>query len=75
MGRQAFEHAAASFSSVASSSFDPVRTRAAAGTKIAVGATAPRQTRALAMAPRFNVMLIPTPTTAMSISVRGMNRR
>ena len=54
----------------------PIRASAAAGTRIAVGATAPRATRAAVHTPSASsVRLTPAPTTAMSISVRGMNRR
>ena len=48
---------------------------AASSTLSTVGATAPRPTRAAVQTPSFMVRLTPQPTTAMSISVRGMKRR
>jgi len=49
---------------------------AASGTRIAVGATAPSTTLASVQTPLVSsVTLTPTPTTAISISVRGIKRR
>ena len=75
IGRQAAEHAAAAFASAASSSFEPISALAASSTSSTVGATAPRPTRAAVTVPSLIVRLTPTPTTAMSISVRGIMRR
>ena len=77
IGWQAARAAASSFSSAASSSLLPIsacggRRRPAA----ARGATAPSDTRAAVQVPlASSVRLTPAPTTAMSISVRGMKRR
>ena len=46
---------------------------AASSTKITVGVTAPRDTRASLILSSFKVRLIPQPTTAISISVRGIS--
>ena len=48
---------------------------AAGSTRSAVGATAPSPTRAAVQMPSSTVRLTPMPTTAMSISVRGIMRR
>ena len=48
---------------------------AASLTNNGVGATAPKETRALAITPRLHVRLTATPTTAISISVLGINLR
>ena len=59
-----------------SSSLRPTNAAEASGTRIAVGATAPSTTRASVQTPAgSSVTLTPAPTTAMSISVRGMKRR
>ena len=76
IGLQAACAAASSFASVASSSVCPISASAAACTSSTVGATAPSDTRAAVQTPlSSSVTLMPQPTTAMSISVRGMNRR
>src|SRR5277367_960408 len=75
IGRQAAEQALAAALSAASSSLLPINALAAASTKSTVGATAPSPTRAAVQTPPFNVRLTPTPTTAMSISVRGIIRK
>ena len=76
IGLQASLAAAATFSSVASSSVEPTSAFSASGTRTTVGATAPS---AIAAAVHFpvgsSVMRAAQPTTAMSISVRGMKRR
>jgi hypothetical protein len=49
---------------------------AASGTSSTRGATAPSDTRAAVIVPAASsVRLTPAPTTAISISVRGMKRR
>src|SRR5439155_10024526 len=76
MGRQAARAAASSRCCAASSSRLPMMACAAAGTSSTRAATAPSDTRAAVMVPPpSRVKLTPTPTTAMSISVRGMKRR
>ena len=75
IGLEAAEHAAASASSAASSSAVPTIASAASGTRITVGATAPSATLAPVTRSPSTTMLTPQPTTAMSISVRGMKRR
>ena len=75
IGRQAAEQAAAAFASAASSSLEPISALAASSTSSTVGATAPRPTRAAVTVPSLIVRLTPTPTTAMSISVRGIMRK
>src|ERR1700688_4984556 len=75
IGRQAAEQAAAAAFSAASSSLLPIRAFAAGSTSSTVGATAPSPTRAAVQTPFFIVRLTPQPTTAMSISVRGIMRR
>src|SRR5882724_12834388 len=75
IGRQAAEHAAAATLSAASSSLLPISAFAAGSTSSTVGATAPRPTRAAVQTPSFKVKLTPQPTTAMSISVRGIMRK
>ena len=54
---------------------EPISALAASSTSSTVGATAPRPTRAAVTVPSLIVRLTPTPTTAMSISVRGIMRR
>src|ERR1700760_3468670 len=75
MGRQAALQAPAAFSSAASSRREPISAFAAGSTSSTVGATAPSPTRAAVQTPPFKVRLTPTPTTAISISVRGIMRR
>src|SRR6516225_5273309 len=75
IGRQAARQAAAAASSAASSRREPTSAFAAGSIRSAVGATAPSPTRAAAQTPSFNVRLTPRPTTAISISVRGIMRR
>ena len=75
IGLQAAEQAAAAASSAASSSLEPISALAALSTSSTVGATAPRPTRASVTVSPFMVSEMPTPTTAMSISVRGIRRR
>src|SRR5262249_1842972 len=75
IGRQAARQASAAFSTAASSSFEPTSALPAGSTSSAVGATAPRPTRAAVQTPSFSVRLTPRPTTAMSISVRGIMRK
>src|SRR5262245_20333998 len=54
----------------------PTIAAAASGTRSTRGATAPTETRAAVIVPAAStVRLTPAPTTAMSISVRGMKRR
>ena len=68
--------AAAAASSAASSSLVPISALAAASTSSTVGATAPSaDAGGGAGAAASSVRLTPQPTTAMSISVRGMKRR
>jgi len=68
-------NAAAAALSAASSSWLPISAFAAASTRSTVGATAPSPTRAAVQTPSFRVRLTPRPTTAMSISVRGIMRK
>src|SRR5216683_6294205 len=76
IGLQACRAAWSSPASAVSSSLRPTNAAAASGTRIAVGATAPSTTRASAqIPPASSVRLTAAPTTAMSISVRGMKRR
>ena len=66
----------ASRSRAASSMGVPTSASDASRTSSTVGATAPSATRAAVQIPRSSrVRLMPTPTTAMSISVRGVKRR
>src|SRR5215472_8394017 len=76
IGRQAAEVAAARRSSAFASTVLPISALAASGTRITRSATAPSATRAAVQTPFVSsVRLTPTPTTAMSISDRGMKRR
>ena len=76
IGLHAARAAASSFASVSSSSVWPISASAASFTSSTVGATAPSATRAAVQTPlSSSVTLMPQPTTAMSISVRGMKRR
>src|SRR5450759_4403146 len=76
IGLQARRAAWSSAASTVSSSVRPIRAAAASGTRIAVGATAPSTTLASVQTPPgSSVTLTPAPTTAISISVRGMKRR
>src|SRR5436309_178483 len=75
IGRQAAEQALAAALSAASSSLLPTSAFAAASTGSTVGATAPSPTRAAVHTPALSVRLTPQPTTAMSISVRGIMRK
>src|SRR5947207_14573521 len=76
IGRQAALAAAASFCKAASSTVLPTRAAAAGATSSGRSATAPSETRAAVHLPLASrVRHTPQPTTAMSISVRGMNRR
>src|SRR5207248_3733135 len=75
IGRQATEQALAAALSAASSSLLPTSAFAAASTRSTVGATAPSPTLAVVHTPPFSVRLTPQPTTAMSISVRGIIRK
>src|SRR5258708_31825454 len=75
IGLQAARQAAAAAFTAASASLLPISACAAASTKSTVGATAPSPTRAAVQTPPFNVRLTPQPTTAMSISVRGIIRK
>src|ERR1700730_13498696 len=75
IGRQAAEQAAPAAVSAASSSLLPFSAFAAASTSSTVGATAPSPTRAAVHTPFLSVRLTPQPTTAMSISVRGIMRK
>src|SRR6266566_3276796 len=76
IGRQAARAAAESRCCAASSSRLPMMACAAAGTSSTRAATAPSDTRAAVTVPApSTVKLTPAPTTAMSISVRGMKRR
>src|SRR5580700_249323 len=60
--------AASSLASVAASSLLPMSALAASGTRITVGDTAPRATRAVVQTPlASSVTFTPQPTTAMSI--------
>src|SRR5262245_52935957 len=75
IGRHAALAACASLSSAASSSRVPTSASAASLTSSTVGATAPSANRAaVQVPPASSVRLTPTPTTAMSISVRGVKR-
>ena len=53
----------------------PTIASAASGTRMTVGATAPSATRASVILRPSSLRLTAQPTTAMSISVRGMKRR
>src|ERR1700730_6525126 len=76
IGRQAARAAAESRSWAASSSRLPLIACAPSATSSPRAATAPRPTRAAVMVPApSTVKLTPAPTTAISISVRGMKRR
>src|SRR5688572_24883785 len=76
IGRHAALAAAAIFLSASSSTFVPISAAAASLTSNARSATAPRLTRASLQTPLpSSTRLMPAPTTAMSISVRGMKRR
>src|SRR5581483_3065853 len=76
IGRQAALAAAASFCMAPSSTLVPTNAAAAAGTSRGRSATAPSAMRAAVHLPlASSVRQTPQPTTAMSISVRGMNRR
>src|SRR5262249_22703752 len=76
MGRHAAPAAASSRACAASSSPLPMMACAAFVTRSTRAATAPRPTRAVVMMPLAStVRLTPAPTTAISISVRGMKRR
>src|SRR5512144_5246 len=76
IGRQAARAAASSRSWAAASSRLPTMAWAASETSSTRAATAPSETRAAVMMPApSTVKLTPAPTTAMSISVRGMKRR
>ena len=55
-------------------SYDPAFTNTAS-TRSTVGATAPSPTRTAVHTPSSSVRLTPQPTTAISISVRGIMRR
>ena len=73
IGRAAAIAASAERTSAASSSDDPTRACAAASATITVGPTAPSAMRADVQRSPSSVTDAPTPTTAMSISLRGMN--
>src|SRR5438093_4499406 len=76
IGRQAARAAASSRSCAGRSSRLPMMACAASGTSSTRAATAPSDTRAAVTVPApSTVKLTPAPTTAMSISVRGMKRR
>src|SRR5437867_1997768 len=76
MGRHAARAAASSRPWAARSSLEPTMAWAAPGTSSTFSATAPSDTRARVIVPAPSaVRLTPAPTTAMSISVRGMKRR
>jgi len=76
IGWQAAAAAAARRPSAASSSGVPISASAASGTSSGRAATAPSATRAaVQVPPSSSVRHTPAPTTAMSISVRGMKRR
>src|SRR5215467_6222888 len=76
MGRQAALAAAASFCRACSSTLVPTSACAAGATSSGRSATAPSATRAAVHLPLLSsVRHTPQPTTAMSISVRGMKRR
>src|SRR5437867_5342337 len=76
IGRHAARAAASSRCCAATSSRVPTIACAASGTSSTFGATAPSDTRAALIVPALSsVRLTPAPTTAMSISVRGMKRR
>src|SRR5712692_1144651 len=76
IGRQAARAAASSRSCAARSRRLPTMAAAASRTSNTRGATAPSDTRAAVIAPPpSSVKLTPAPTTAMSISVRGMKRK
>src|SRR5262249_37520174 len=76
IGRHAARAAASSLSCAGRSSRLPMMACAASGTSSTRAATAPRDTRAAVTVPApSTVKLTPAPTTAMSISVRGMKRR
>src|SRR6185436_6250928 len=76
IGAQAARAAASSRSCAGRSRRLPTMACAAAGTSNTRAATAPRDTRAAVIVPAASaVRLTPAPTTAMSISVRGMKRR
>src|SRR2546426_2689973 len=76
IGRHAARAAASSLSCAARSSRLPMMACAASGTSSTRAATAPSDTRASVTVPApSTVKLTPAPTTAMSISVRGMKRR
>src|SRR5438132_12502869 len=76
IGRHAPRAAASSRCCAAASSRLPTMACAASETSSTRAATAPSDTRAAEIVPEpSSVKLTPAPTTAMSISVRGMNRR
>src|SRR5215469_8798016 len=76
MGLQAACAAASSAARVGSSSLWLISALAASSTMTVVGATAPSTTRASVQTPlASSVTLVPQPTTAISISVRGIKRR
>ena len=76
MGRAAAEAASPARATASESIEVPTSASAASGTRMGVGATAPSATRALVHVPdASSVTLTPAPTTAMSISARGMKRR
>src|SRR5262245_25103205 len=76
IGRHAARAAASSRSWAGRSRALPTMARAASGTSRTFSATAARATRARVTAPEASMArLTPAPTTAMSISVRGMKRR
>ncbi|PIE40925.1 MAG: hypothetical protein CSA49_05980 [Gammaproteobacteria bacterium] len=63
-------------SSAASSPVVPMRVCAASSATITLGPTAPRAMRAVSILPApSSDRAMPTPTTAMSISVRGVKRK
>src|SRR6266849_2305717 len=76
IGRHAAAAACARRSSAGASRREPTSAAPASSTRRTVGATAPSDTRAAKHTPSASsVTLTPTPTTAMSISVRGVMRR
>ena len=76
MGLQAALAADARLASASSSTFVPISALAPSSTRSGVGATAPRPSLAWVQTPASSsVSATPAPTTAMSISVRGMKRR
>ena len=73
IGLHAFFAAWASFFNAALSNLVPIIASAHSSTHSTVGATAPKATRASVITPLSERKLTAQPTTAISISVLGMN--